>query len=145
MTGLAQVLAVGPVPPVARLRSRRSVASVRAAAETAGWEFAALDGVRVANRQDFLCAAGEALSLPEDWGRNFDALADSLRDLPHRSGAAGTVLLWESWGRFAVHDAQWFEVALEVLGERAGRQDLPPLLVLLRGPGTDLALPVIDA
>lgn len=148
MTSLAALLHPQPgseaVGCVAVLHSPHSLARLRSTVEGAGWEFAALDGTRVARREDFLSAAGNALVCGSDWGRNFDALADVLRDVPHAS-ASGTVLLWESWGRFATHGEHWFDVALDVLAERAERRDLPPFLVLLRGPGPDLGLPVVDA
>lgn len=134
MSGLAAVLAGRASPGVYAWHAAFDVADVQHTVEHAGWRFALLDGAGTETKDEFLAAAGEALDLPEWYGRNFDALADLLTGLPG-GGAEGLVLLWEAWGAFARADERAFRTALTVLGTRAGDARRPPFTVLLRGEG----------
>lgn len=137
MSGLAAVLAGRRPPGVYAWRGAFDVADVRHTVEHAGWRFALLDGASTETKEEFLVAAGEALRLPEWYGRNFDALADLVAGLPGPD-AEGLVLLWEAWGGFARADERAFRTALAVLGSRAGATDRQPFTVLLRGEGPPL-------
>lgn len=138
MSGLAPLLAGRERPGVWRWRSESPVATVREVVEAADWQFVVLDTAGVGDRAEFFEAVGAALDLDEAWGRNLDALADSLRDVPTR-GARGVVVLWEAWSGLAYGEHPWFEVVLEILAERAGDERLGAFSVLLRGAGPDLA------
>lgn len=46
-----------------------------------GWRVATLDGAAIASREALLDACATALEFPGWYGRNWDALADCLRDL----------------------------------------------------------------
>jgi hypothetical protein len=150
MSGLAPLLAGREVPGVRRWRSGVRGPVVREVVEAAGWEFRLLDGAGITGRAEFLSVVGEAFDFPETYGRNFDALADLLRDLPAARSAGrpqprGTVVLWEAWSGFARADERWFDVAVEVFAERCAAEGLPPFAVLLRGPGPEREdLPVLD-
>ena len=131
MSGLAGLLA-GRTPPGAyRWHAAYDVAQVRHTVELAGWRFAHLDGAAVETARDLHDALAGALGFPDWYGRNLDALADCLRDLP-----TGTVLLWDAWSGVARAEPRVFGTALDLLGER--------IAVLLRGQGPDLAVPSLD-
>lgn len=131
MSGLAGLLA-GRTPPGAyHWRAAYDVADVRHTVESAGGRFAHVDGVAVGSVAEMHDALAAALGFPDYYGRNLDALADCLSDVP-----AGTVLLWDAWSPLARAEPRVFAVALELLGER--------LSVLLRGDGPGTGLPVLE-
>lgn len=133
MSGLAAVLS-GRVPPgTYRWHGAFDAAEVRHTVEHAGWHFAYVDGWHGDSKQEFLDAAGAALSFPADYQGTFDSLADLLLDV-----ADETVLLWDGWGPFARADPQAFSVALSVLGTRVNAERGGPFTVLLRGEGPDV-------
>lgn len=82
-----------------------------------------LDAARLRGRQDAMDTLGAALSLPEWWGRNLDALYDCLTDLdrPVRLVVADAADLDASpFGRRllrvladAAADTPWLELELE--------------------------------
>lgn len=137
MSGLAAVLAGRRAPGVHRWESALAVTDVRHTVEHAGWRFAHLDGAGAETRGDVLDAVGVALAFPDHYGVNLDALHDCLRDLP-----GPTVLLWEAWSGFARAAPGDFARVVRVLDER-GSSD-PQLEVLLRGPGPEDVVPLLD-
>ncbi len=137
MSGLAAVLAGRHAPGVHRWDSALDVADVRHAVEHAGWAFGYVDGAVLDTVAGVLRAIGEALVFPDHYGQNLDALNDCLRDL-----AGPTVLLWDAWGGFAHADPRRFGVVVEVLGNRADGD--PAVEVLLRGPGPDDVVPLLE-
>jgi RNAse (barnase) inhibitor barstar len=137
MSGLAALLAGRQQPGVFRWHAAFEASDVAHAVEHAGWRFALLDAWPTDSKVDFLERIGAALALPEHYGRNLDALADCLADLPSER-VEGTVVLWEGWGPFAHADERGFSGALQVLRERAEAPDEAPFAVLLRGDGPDL-------
>lgn len=137
MSGLAAVLAGRHAPGVHRWDSALDVADVRHAVEHAGWAFGYVDGAVLDTVAGVLRAIGEALVFPDHYGQNLDALNDCLRDL-----AGPTVLLWDAWGGLAHADPRRFGVVVEVLGNRADGD--PAVEVLLRGPGPDDVVPLLE-
>lgn len=137
MSGLAAVLGGRHRPGVHRWESGLRVDDVRHAVEGADWAFAYVDGAGRESAADVLAAIGAALSFPEHYGRNLDALNDCLRDLP-----GPTVLLWDAWGGFAHAEPRRFAVMVGILAARGS--DDAPLEVLLRGPGPDGVVPLLD-
>ncbi|MEV7428808.1 MULTISPECIES: barstar family protein [unclassified Nocardioides] len=133
MSGLAALLAGRVRPGVHRWEAASDVPDVRHTVEHAGWRFAHLDGWVHPTRAETLEALGEALALPDWWGRNLDALADCLRDLD----TDRTVLLWDGWGPLAREDPRSFAVVRRLLGGSG-------LAVLLRGEGPDVDVPLLD-
>ena len=131
MSGLAAVLAGRHEPGVHRWESALPVVDVRHAVENADWAFGYVDGAGLETTDAVLRAIGDALSFPDHYGANLDALNDCLRDLP-----GPTVLLWDAWGGYARAEPQRFAVVVEILGG-------PQLEVLLRGPGPD-GLPTLQ-
>ena len=139
MSGLAGLLAERREPGIYHWHSAFAVTDVAHAVEHAGWHFAHLDGWHGAeSKQEFLTAVGDALDFPDYYGKNFDALADCLRDV-EAGNSHGTVLLWDGWGPFARHDEVAFRKALEVLGRRVADDHGGPFAVLLRGEGPSIS------
>ncbi len=140
MSGLATVLAGRALPGIYRWHGAFEPPEVQHTVEHAGWRFAYVDGWHGDTKQEFLATVGEALSFPDYYGQNFDALADCLLDVQD-----DTVLLWDGWGPFARADAQAFSVALSVLGTRVNAERGGGFTVLLRGDGPDVpGVPSLD-
>ena len=134
---LAAVLEGTRPPGIYRWLSRAHPSAVRRELAAAGWGAHPLDGRGVAGRLDLLDRCAAELAFPAWFGRNWDAFCDCLGDLSWLAGR-GHVLLWEQYGVLARADAKAWRQAYQVLGEGiAARREsgLPPLYVLLRGPG----------
>ncbi|MFD7922681.1 barstar family protein [Streptomyces sp. NPDC059740] len=121
-----------PVPkPLAAVLAGRTPAGVltwpagRAAAEAvelardAGWRATLLDLRRVADKPAFMDACARALHLPSWFGRNWDALADCLRDLSWCPTEAGRLLAVRGWQDYAKAEpgewALWEGVLVEAV------------------------------
>lgn len=137
MSGLAPVLAGREPAGLFRWAEEFTPQDLTPTLEVAGWRLAALDGAYSHTKAEVLTALGAALNLPDYYGANFDALADCLADLE-----TPTVLLWDDWGSFAREDERAFSILRRILEGRA-RTD-PGFLVLLRGEGPDLDIPLLD-
>ncbi|MFB6847472.1 barstar family protein [Streptomyces sp. NPDC056373] len=77
------------------------------------------------------------LALPDWFGRNWDALADSLADptvWPEGAAAEGLLIVVRDWQRYAATRADEWEILREVFGEAAGR--VPALTVTLAPGGS---------
>ena len=136
MSTLADLLAGDVEPHVFRWVPPATAApdDVRRLVDEAGWRFAHVDGAGAPTKPALLAALGEALDFPAHYGANFDALADCLHDVD-AGDRAGTLLLWDDWGRLATAQPSAFAVALTVLGVRADAKRGGPFAVLLRGAG----------
>jgi RNAse (barnase) inhibitor barstar len=132
MSGLAAVLAGRHAPGVYRWHAHLTEADVRRAVEHAGWRYGHLDGWQVEDKAEFLSAVGKALSFPDSYGHNFDALSDCLADL----GPAA--LLWDGWSCFDRADEGAFKTAVDVLESHALDERTAPFVVLLRGDGPEV-------
>jgi Barstar (barnase inhibitor) len=137
MSGLAAMLAGRKEPGTYHWHGAFSVEDVRHTVEHAGWHFAYVDGWQGESKEEFLLAVGQALDFPDDYGKNFDALADCLQDVT-AGDSQGTVLLWDGWGPFARDDERAFSVALSVLGTRVNAERGGAFAVLLRGDGPEV-------
>jgi len=137
MSGLAGLLAGKVEPGVYRWHTGLTAADLSESVTGAGWSLAQIADV-AETKDEVLGAIGAALGFPAHFGRNLDALWDSLRDV-----SAPTVLLWETWGSAAYADRAGFDKIVRVLQERSSEisEDRPAFTVLLRGEGpeTDLA------
>lgn len=131
MSGLAAVLAGRTTGNLHQWHGNLEVADVAHAVEHAGWKFAHVDGWKATTKPEVLTAFGDALSFPEWYGANFDALHDCLYAV-----GDDTLLLWDGWGTFARDDERAFSIMADLLSEPtrgAGR-----FVVLLRGEGPEL-------
>lgn len=79
------------------------------------------------NKAALLLRLGTVLDFPGTAGRNWDALADSLRDLSWLPGD-GYVLLFEQAHALRAHDEAVFDTLLDILDEASqywAQQDMP--------------------
>jgi RNAse (barnase) inhibitor barstar len=76
-----------------------------------------IDGTRIRSKDDFYTAVAAAMSFPDWFGRNLDALADCLRDLSWLP-AGEHVLVWSSASVFRDADPQGYRAVAEVLTDR---------------------------
>jgi RNAse (barnase) inhibitor barstar len=127
MTDLRTVLSEGLRPGVYRWRSDLTADDVRRSVASAGWNFVQLDTTAVHDKTGFLDVCATAFDLPRWFGRNWDALADSLSD---RSTGEPEVVLWEGWRELLEHDRDTVDVALQIFTEDA--KESGQLRVLLR-------------
>ncbi len=134
MSGLAALLAGRKKPGIYTWHGAFGPTDVRHTVEHAGWRFAHVDGWHGDTKREFMEDVAQALGFPDHFGKNFDALADCLRDVKADQGH-GTVLLWDGWGPLARHEKQAFKRILDVLDERVGATRGGPFAVLLRGEG----------
>lgn len=139
---LDELLAGRLAPGVYRLTQPISADEIAARAGRYGWRFARLEGREIRSKAAFLDACSRALAFPAYFGRNWDALADCLRDLAWAPATAGHLLLYDDARIFASVAPADCAVALAVLRAAAAyRRAMPaPLVVLLRRAGRAAAL-----
>ncbi|MDX6240526.1 MAG: hypothetical protein QOG10_5346 [Kribbellaceae bacterium] len=92
MSDLRTLLNDGLRPGVYRWQSQQTVDKVRRDVAAAGWNFVLLDTGNVHDKAGFLDVCATAFDLARWFGREWDALADSLSD---RSTGEPEVVLWE--------------------------------------------------
>ena len=114
MTDLQKLLAKGLRPGVYRWQSDRTAADVRADVVAAGWDFVLLDTSEIHDKSGFLDLCATAFDLPRWFGRNWDALADSLSD---RSTGEPEIVLWSGLRNLLEHDHDTVDVALQIFTE----------------------------
>jgi RNAse (barnase) inhibitor barstar len=114
MTDLRALLADGLRPGVYRWRSDHTPDRVRRDVEAAGWDFVLLDTTEIHDKAGFLDLCATAFDLPRWFGRNWDALADSLSD---RSTGEPEIVLWAGLRHLLDHDHDTVDVALQILTE----------------------------
>lgn len=134
MTVLAPTLGLGVDPGVYLLDDMRSVASLSRLAIERGFGVFVLAGRRIGDKTSFLAAASDAMGFPDYFGRNWDALDESIRDLAWVP-ATGYVLLFDRFERFTHADLSAWETVLDVFrsaAEHWQRQGVP-FYVLPRG------------
>ena len=93
-----------------------------------GWHVASLDTTGAPGKTALLAGVQLALGFPEWFGHNWDALADALSDVEQ---PGGSLLLWSGWESLMAGDIEAFEMAVEILAERAQTPELAPFVVLL--------------
>ena len=92
-----------------------------------------LDLAGVRDKDGFMDRCTSGVGLPAWFGRNWDALADSLTDLSWLPAAQGRVLVLAGWTEYAREQPREWTVAREVLAEASEywRDRATPLTVLL--------------
>lgn len=141
MTSLRGLLEEGLRPGVYRWPSAPAVDDVRRDAEAEGFGFVLLDTGEIHDKAGFLDLCATAFDLPRWFGRNWDALADSLSD---RSTGSPEVVLWTGLRNLLEHDHDTVDVALQIFAEDTTNSG--QLRVLIAEPTTpDLlrSLPVL--
>jgi len=114
MTDLRTLLTEGLRPGVYRWPSDHTPDRVRRDATAAGWAFVLLDTSEVQDKSGFLDLCATAFDFPRWFGRNWDALADSLSD---RSTGEPEVVLWKGLHHLLEHDHDTVDVALQIFAE----------------------------
>ncbi len=139
-TRIADLLAGVRAPGVYRLRSPAGEPAIADWARRSGWRFFHLDGQRIATKSDLLAACAAAMDFPSTFGQNWDALADSLRDLSWAPAARGYLVLYDDADRLAGARPQDLAVALEIFQDAVDfwRATPTPMTILLRGTGRAL-------
>lgn len=90
------------------------LAAVLEAVRAAGLGTVSLDLSGVGDKAAFMDRCARALDLPDWFGRNWDALADSLTDVGRSPGEPGRLLVVSGWQEFAEAAPQEWIVAQEV-------------------------------
>jgi RNAse (barnase) inhibitor barstar len=111
---LQDLLAEGLRPGVYRWPSAPDADEVRRDAAAAGFGFVLLDTGEIHDKAGFLDLCATAFDLPRWFGRNWDALADSLSD---RSTGEPEVVLWTGLRNLLEHDHDTVDVALQIFAE----------------------------
>jgi RNAse (barnase) inhibitor barstar len=142
MSDLRTLLNDGLRPGVYRWQSQQTVDKVRRDVAAAGWNFVLLDTGNVHDKAGFLDVCATAFDLARWFGREWDALADSLSD---RSTGEPEVVLWEGWRQLLDSDHDTVDMALQIFDQDA--KESGQLRVLLCEaddvPAAVSALPVL--
>jgi RNAse (barnase) inhibitor barstar len=93
--------------------------AVERAAQEAGLAVFRIDVDEMRNKADFLARVAKALSFPDWFGSNWDALNDCLTDLDWLSTKTGYVLIFENSDHFGSHHKDEFDTATDVLNNAA--------------------------
>ncbi len=103
----------------------------------AGWQAVQLDTRMRWDKAGFLAACRSTFGFADWFGMNWDALADSLSDVPV-SADTGLLVQWRGWGGMARMYPGDFAVACDVLAEfvtrRAARGETVLLALVGEGP-----------
>lgn len=89
----------------------------------AGWQVSVLDLTGVTDKAAFMERCVRALDLPEWFGRNWDALADTLGDPDWGPASPGRLLVVTGWRPYATARPGEWETAQEVLESAAGHYE----------------------
>lgn len=114
MTSLRVLLEEGLRPGVYRWPVAPAADDVRRDAAAAGFGFVLLDTGEIHDKAGFLDLCATAFDLPRWFGRNWDALADSLSD---RGTGSPEVVLWTGLRNLLEHDHDTVDVALQIFAE----------------------------
>ena len=106
-----------------------------AISRTAGIAFHAVPGTKVTSKQTLMEQISKSLHFPDWFGKNWDALADSLRDLSWVR-SPGYLLVFQDSDVFARAAPKDFKTFVQVLGDvcRDWRQWEVPFHVVFVGP-----------
>jgi RNAse (barnase) inhibitor barstar len=114
MSNLRALLTEGLRPGVYRWQTDRTPDEVRREVVAAGWDFVLLDTSAIHDKTGFLDLCATAFDLPRWFGRNWDALADSLSD---RSTGEPEIVLWAGLRHLLEHDHDTVDMALQIFTE----------------------------
>lgn len=122
-------------PGIYRFTSSAKPETLSNQAAKLGWRVFQLDGSQAHDKQSFLREAATAMSFPSYFGKNWDALEDSINDLGWAQ-ADGYVLVWEDAQNLAAQDPDSYKMALDILARAVknwGKFKIP-FYVLLKPP-----------
>lgn len=145
MKSLDSILSGTIQPGVYRLRSRAQPTSIVSKVCKHGWLGFHVDGREIYNKESLLERFATALSFPDYFGRNWDALEDCLTDLMWLP-APGYVLLYDHVSYFSANNPNDWSVARSILVDsvRYWHSKRKPMYILLRRTGrTAMDIPKI--
>ena len=114
MSELRALLTAGLRPGVYRWQTDQTADEVRREVVEAGWDFVLLDTTAIHDKTGFLDLCATAFDLPRWFGRNWDALADSLSD---RSTGEPEIVFWSGLQHLLEHDHDTVDMALQIFTE----------------------------
>ena len=102
-------------------------------ADAAGWAAAVIDLTDVTDKPEFMNRSVTGLELPDWFGKNWDALADSLTDLSWWGETNGYLIMTAGWPGFEEADTQAAATGVNVFTSAVGYWAVreTPLTVLL--------------
>ena len=119
---------------VERLPGERSAAQVAESVRQSGAQPHVVNGTTVRTKGEAMDAIATALSFPDYFGRNLDALYDCLTDLSWL-GEGEHVLVWDRPDLLAAHDPKAYAAVYAVLADAVATQPVGRRLrVLLVSP-----------
>jgi RNAse (barnase) inhibitor barstar len=112
---------------------RREAARGATEAERAGWRVFWLDGAGVRDKATLLERCVEEFALPAHFGRNWDALQDTLRDLSWTPTTCGYLVVYDHWEELADADPATHRTLMKVFEAAAAhwRRTATPMAVLV--------------
>lgn len=124
-------------------RAPPDAALLRELAQAAGPSWHEIDLRRVRSKRGLLAALARALSFPETFGDNWDALADSLQDLSWLASMdTGTLLHLRGYDRFLAAAPGDAQTLLDILTETAQFWQSRSRLFVVITEGAGVALPL---
>lgn len=101
-------------PGIYRYAGRVGNTDLQRWAQARGWRAWQINGTSIANKAAFLSALERAMQLPAWFGRNWDALDESLRDLAGQR-ADGYLLIYDYPAPLAEGDPDAWRMVLDIL------------------------------
>lgn len=134
MTSMAQALPLSTQSDVYLFDDNRAPQELARIADERGLTLFYLDGELAPNEDAFLRNVAVAMSFPDYYGENWNALDECIQDLSWVP-AAGYVLLYDGFERFARTDPAGWKIALDVFRTaiESWHDERIPMYVLLRG------------
>ena len=127
------ILFDGRAPGIYRYAGRVGNTALQRWAAARGWRAWQINGTNVTSKADLLSALKRAMHLPTWFGRNWDALDETLRDLEGQR-AEGYLLVYDYPGPLAEGDPAAWQSAQEILRDAIAfwQAQGQPFYVLLR-------------
>jgi RNAse (barnase) inhibitor barstar len=115
---------------------RREAARGATEAERVGWRVFWLDGSGLRDKRALLDRCVEEFALPAYFGRNWDALQDSLCDLSWTPTTCGYLVVYDNWGELADANPSAHRTLVDVFESAVAywRKTPTPMAVLLVSP-----------
>lgn len=134
MTAMAPALPLSTQPDVYVFDDNHAPQELARIADERGFTLFYLDGDLTPNEDAFLRNVAVAMSFPDYYGENWNALDECIQDLSWVP-AAGYVLLYDDFERFARTDPAAWMIALDVFrtAVESWLDEGIPMYVLLRG------------
>ena len=116
------------------LPAQADARALQKVAKKAGFAFFHIDGRKIMRKEQLMNAAATAMSFPDHFGNNWDALEECLTDLEWVDADGYMIYYDHIDGLLTTHPDQ-FETLVEILRDAVGswKEDGEPMVVLLSG------------